>query len=720
MNAADIRILVIDDDPTARLLFHAALTRFGFGVIAVESGEEGLFQFKASPFDLVLLDIDMPGMKGYEVCEILRVQADPLLPIMMVTGMDDVQSVERAYAAGATDFIAKPMSWSLIGHRVLYLLRAHQTLLDLRAAHASTAAILRAIPDLLFEVNLAGRYLDVHSTRTELLTASPIDLIGKTVGDVLPAPVAQLILAALEQAHECGLSFGQQFELPLPGGPRWFELSVSRKEAAGSQEPRFIVLSRDITERKASEKRIQHLAFFDSLTQLPNRQSFVDRLQREIRRAHLSESRMAVLFMDLDGFKTINDTLGHGAGDVALQWAAAQLGKAMRSADLLSRATEPVPNLDIARLGGDEFTALLQDITHPQDVMAVAHRILQLMREPFVLNGQAVRLSCSIGIAMFPDDGDDAATLLQHADTAMYLAKDRGRDNCQFYNAELTFMALQRLAMESDLRLALERDEFRVFYQPQVNAATGCIDAVEALIRWQRPGHGLVLPQDFIATAEQCGLMVPIGYWVLRTACADAAARQRLGHRLRVAVNLSACQFNAPDLVDTVLRVLAQTGLAPDLLELEITESVAMEDTGATQATLFLLRRAGVRLSLDDFGTGYSSLSYLKRLPINSLKLDMSFVTGLPHDVENYAIVKAILAMAQSLGIRVTAEGVETLAQARTLTALDCHDLQGYLFSLPVTASDLMPLLSQNWLAREVPPSLFDTVLRGAELGQVA
>lgn len=586
MNTSDIRILVVDDDATARILFHAALSRFGFNVSVAETGEAGLRQFNASPFDMVLLDIGLPGMSGIEVCKVLRAQADPLLPIMMVTGMDDVLSVEQSYAAGATDFIAKPMCWSLISHRVMYLLRGHQTLLDLRAANAT----------------------------------------------------------------------------------------------------------------------IQQLAAFDSLTQLPNRQSFLDRLQREVRRARQSETRLAVLFMDLDGFKTINDTLGHSAGDLALQWAANQLREAMRPEDLLSRSSDGAADPGIARLGGDEFTALIQGISNPQDVVAVAQRILQLMREPLILNGLEVRLTCSMGIALFPDDGGDAATLLQHADTALYQAKDVGRDNCQFYSAALTRMAQERLALVSDLRLAVQRNEFLLLYQPQVNAVSGSIEAVEALIRWQRPGYGLLPPADFIGAAEHSGLIVPIGYWVLRTACEDGARWQREGNTLRVAVNLSARQFKDPHLVDVVLDVLAQTGLAPELLELEVTESVAMEDTGTTQVILDGFQRAGVRLSLDDFGTGYSSLSYLKRMSIHTLKVDQSFIKGLPHEPESSAIVQAMVAMAHSLGIRVTAEGVETMAQARALQNMSCHALQGFLFSQPLAATALTAVLGQRWLIREPQP----------------
>ena len=713
MNATATKILVVDDDPTARILFRASLAIFGYQVSLACDGEDALRQFRAEAFDMVMLDIDMPGMSGHEVCAVLRAEADPLLPILMVTGMDDVQSVERAYRSGATDFIVKPMNWALIGHRVKYLLRGHEALLDLRAANDRNAAILQAIPDMLFEVDLEGRYIAYHSPHMELLAAPVDDLIGKTVVDIMPPDAAQTCLDALREAHEKGTSFGLSMALPLVSGMTWFELSVSRKAVLPGQLPRFIVLSRNITERKEAELKIQQLAFFDSLTGLANRRSFLERVEREIRRARYGGQKLGVLFMDLDGFKNINDTLGHSAGDQALQITADRLREAVRSADLVSRSSTVGTEVEIARLGGDEFTALILDLRHPEDAQVVANRIIQSMRQALELNGIEVRLTVSIGISIFNDDGEDATTLLKHADSAMYLAKDLGRDNCQFYSAKLTEVAmlrLQRLQFDADMRLALEREEFTLFYQPQINVATGQIQSVEALIRWQRPGHGLVAPLDFIPAAEQNGLIVPMGQWVLRTACQDAVNWQRLGQPLRVAVNLSPLQFKAADLVQMVTDALAQSGLAPELLELELTESSVMEDTAGTMETLKAFREAGVHIALDDFGTGYSSLSYLKRMPLGNLKIDKSFVKGLPDDGENLAIVRAILAMSNSLGLHVTAEGVETLAQAQVLKSMKCATLQGYFFSPPVPAEEISDLLSKRWLLDEHLPSGFISV----------
>ena len=709
MTATAAKILVVDDDATARTLMRAALRKSGFDVTLAESGEAGLRAFKADSFDMVMLDVDMPDMTGHEVCALLRAQADPLLPIVMVTGLDDVQSVENAYLSGATDFIAKPINWALLGHRVKYLLRGQQALHALRAADARTTAILRAVPDLLFELDIEGRYITYHSPRSELRGAPVESFIGRTVADVLPRDAARVCMEAVHAALEKGSSTGKQFELQLAHGVVWYELSVSRKDNGPGNEPHFVVLSRDITERKDAERKIARLAFFDSLTGLPNRLSFVERVDREIRRAKRSGDKLGILFMDLDGFKSINDTMGHSAGDLALQWAAERLRQGVRPADVVSRTTEQPGEVELARLGGDEFTALILDIHQPQDALVVAHRILQVMRRPFMLQDREVMLTASVGIAMYPQDGEDAATLLKHADTAMYLAKDLGRNNSQFYSASLTETALKRMALESDLRLALERDEFYLAYQPQYDVASGSIKSVEALIRWKRPGHGNVPPLEFIAVAEHCGLIVPIGQWVLRTACNDAARWQQAGLDVRLAVNLSPQQFKDPQLVQMVADALAQSGLRPTLLELEITEGALMEDTVATMATLHAFRASGVHIALDDFGTGYSSLSYLKRMPLSSLKIDQSFVAGLPGDAENLAIVRAILAMADSLGLGVTAEGVETLEQAQCLRDMKCGFLQGFYFSRGIAANEIPALLRQRWSLK--PPMVMDEAI---------
>ena len=691
-------ILIADDDDTARLLMRAALRKAGYQVSLARDGADALRLFGTQRFDMVMLDIDMPGLTGHEVCANLRAQAGQWLPILMVTGMDDLASIEQAFHSGATDFLAKPINWGLIGHRVKYILRANQASLDLQLAEARGAAILRAIPDLLYELDLEGRYLQFHSPDHPVPGPAVASLLGKTVEEVLPPEAAHVCLTALHAALAQGSSTGQRFELPSATGTSWFELSVACKDTPVGELPRFIVLSRDITERMDSERQIRQLAFFDSLTGLPNRQSFVERVEREVRRARHGGAGFGILFMDLDGFKDVNDTLGHSAGDQALKIVADRLREAVRSADLVCRPLEADDDVELARLGGDEFTALILNIQQPEDALVVAQRILALMRQPFLLHEREIVLTTSIGISLYGDDGVDTPTLLKHADAAMYLAKDTGRDNAQFYNASLTEITLRRMALEHDLRLAVEREQFTLAYQPVFDVATKRICAVEALIRWNRPQHGWVSPMDFIPLAEQIGLIIPIGHWVLRTACQDAARWMNDGMPLRVAVNLSPLQFKDTNLVQSVLEVLTQTGLPPHMLELEVTESTAMENTAATMATLRDFADNGVQIALDDFGTGYSSLSYLTRMPLSKLKIDQSFVAGLPEDRENLAIVRAILAMASNLNLSITAEGVETLAQAELLSNLGCDLLQGYYFSKPVPASALPALVTQDWM----------------------
>jgi len=701
-------ILVVDDDAGARLAMRAALTKAGYEVRTAEGGEEALRQFRATPSDLVMLDVEMPDRGGHEVCAILRAEAGPLLPIVMVTGMDDIASVEAAYEHGATDFIAKPVNWVLLGHRVRYLFRSHQALADLRAEQDSNAAVLGAIPDLLFELDLQGRCLDYRPPRSTGMPMPPQVPIGATVHDTLPPAAAQIILEALRAASEHGFSSGQQFELLLPEGVQWYELSVSRKVMQDVAEPSFIVLLRNVTERKRAEIQIANLAFFDSLTGLPNRRSFLDRVDRELRRAARKQRRLAVLFMDLDGFKNVNDTMGHASGDLLLQRAAQRLRDGLRPSDVLSRTpilaerggpgadAAGVPGVEIARLGGDEFTALLLDIERPEDAMTVARRIRQIIGQPLLLQGREVRVSASVGIALYPEDGEDGAALLKHADTAMYHAKSLGRDNAQMYRSSLTEQIQQRMDLVAFLRSALDNEEFHLVYQPQIDVASGRIQAVEALIRWNHPVRGPVPPAEFIPLAEENGLIERIGLWVLRTACAQAARWNAAGLGLKMAVNLSPLQFGNAHLLHSVIDGLAQTGLAPQHLELEVTEGALMVDSAATRAELQALRDHGVHMALDDFGTGYSSLAYLTRMPISTIKIDRCFVAGLLDGGHSQAIIRAVLAMAHSLGMGVTAEGVETSDQALVLKAMGCDCLQGNYFFEPAPAQDIPDLVAAS------------------------
>jgi diguanylate cyclase (GGDEF)-like protein len=692
------RILLADDDATVRLLMQAALEKAGFEVIVTCDGTEAIRSFERAPADMVMLDVEMPGMDGYQVCSYLREKIGDELPIMMVTGMDDMQSINHAFEAGATDFIAKPINWNLIAYRILYLRRGYLNMLALKVANARNKAIFSAIPDTMFILNEKSTIIDIcsHPDNTPWLTTGAENALSQS----LPEEIANLYQSAADRAHNHGTVELFEYPLKLAGDKtRYYE---NRIVAIDPQET--LCLVRDITERKDSESKIFHLAYFDNLTGLPNRQSFMERLEGEIKRAKYTGNKLAVLFLDLDGFKSINDTMGHNTGDIVLQWAAERLQSSTRPSDFVSRNSTDQSEVKLARLGGDEFTVVIPNLSRTEDALILAHRIREAMRRPFHLESRDVVLTASIGIALYPDDGADAETLLKHADTAMYHAKNEGRDNCQFYNIDLTSQAEKRMHLENDLRNALQQNEFYLVYQPQLDVTEESFLSVEALIRWQHPKQGLISPVDFIPLAEENGLIIPIGEWVLRTACTEAARWHQNGQSLQVAVNLSPLQIKNPDFVRNVLDILHETGFPPDKLVLEITEGALMEHSENTLATLLALREHHIQIALDDFGTGYSSMNYLKRLPINHIKVDQSFVRGLQDNKENLAIVRAIISLSKNLGFSVTAEGIESLNQARILKYFGCETLQGYYFSEPITIQEMLALTDKQWAIQALKP----------------
>lgn len=692
------RILLADDDATVRLLMQAALEKAGFDVTVACDGTEAIRLFEKIPVDMVMLDVEMPGMDGYQVCSYLREKIGDELPIMMVTGMDDMQSINHAFEAGATDFIAKPINWNLIAYRILYLRRGYLNMLALKVANARSKAIFSAIPDTMFILNDKGMIIDIcsHPDNTPWLITGT----GNTLSQSLPEEIVNFYQEAADRARNHGTVELSEYPLIVAGEKtRYYE---NRIVVIDPQET--LCLVRDITERKDSESEIFHLAYFDNLTGLPNRQSFIERLEGEIKRAKYTSNKLAVLFLDLDGFKSINDTMGHNTGDIVLQWAAERLQSSTRPSDFVSRSNADQSEVKLARLGGDEFTVVIPNLSRAEDALILAHRIREAMRRPFHLESRDVVLTASIGIALYPDDGTDAETLLKHADTAMYHAKNEGRDNCQFYNTDLTFQAEKRMHLENDLRNALQQKEFYLVYQPQLNVAKESFLSAEALIRWQHPKQGLIAPADFIPLAEENGLIIPIGEWVLRTACMEAARWHQNGQPLQVAVNLSPLQIKNPSFVKNVLDILDETGFPPDKLVLEITEGALMEHSENTLATLLALRDHHIQIALDDFGTGYSSMNYLKRLPINHIKVDQSFVRGLQDNKENLAIVRAIISLSKNLGFSVTAEGIESLNQAQILKYFGCETLQGYYFSQPITIQEMLALTDKQWSIQALKP----------------
>lgn len=476
------------------------------------------------------------------------------------------------------------------------------------------------------------------------------------------------------------------------------ELALSRADVHG--EPLLSVFARDITQREESDQQIRTLAYYDTLTQLPNRELFKEQTAHAITAAKRYQRNGAVLYLDLDGFKRINDTLGHDLGDRLLVGVAERLKSQLRTDDQIARAVPadgPEEEKTIARLGGDEFTVLLTEVRAPLSVTVVARRIQQAISKPFILAGHEVYVTPSVGIAMFPGDGADVDEILKNADTAMYHAKSIGKNNFQFYAEDMNARSSNRLKLEGDLRRAMEREELRLEYQPQIDIATGEIIAAEALLRWHHPELGEIAPFEFIPLAEETGMIIGIGEWVLQEACRQNKVWLDEGTSpIKVAINLSPVQFIQRDLNDAVRRALKDTGLPAEYLELEITESILMRNVEETIAALHGIREMGVGLSVDDFGTGYSSLSYLKRFPIDSLKIDRSFVKDIPQDTGDMAITAAIIAMGHQLNLEIVAEGVESQEQLEFLRLHGCETAQGYLISKPVTADELHQLLVET------------------------
>ncbi|RQO83301.1 EAL domain-containing protein [Acidovorax sp. FJL06] len=578
-------------------------------------------------------------------------------------------------------------TWFLATGRERAVALAHGMTAELRATRDDLESTLNAIPDLLFELGLDGRIHHYRSARSQALAVPPEMFLGRLLSEVVPPDAAAGCHAALQAARHLGFSSGQQFRLELGGATHWFELSIARKEsAAPGAEARFIALSRDITERKQAEARSHQLAYFDGLTGLPNRRMLLDRMEHALHSALKAAQVGAVLYIDLDNFKQINDARGHTIGDALLMQVAQRLTHHLRPGDT------------VARLGGDEFVVLVHNVAADMEsagraALLVAEEIRAVLEAPYTIATHLYSTTGSIGITLFPKRGEGVEDLLREADTAMYRAKDLGRNRIRFYEAAMQADVQERLALEQDLKKAQAEGQLAAFVQSQVDA-TGAVVGGELLMRWTHPVRGNVPPSRFIPIAEASGLILRMGDWMIQQACETLARLQAAGQALSLSVNVSQRQFRQDDFVERVRHVLAHTGAHPANLILEVTESLLIEDLDDTIARMTEIVGLGVRFSIDDFGTGYSSLAYLKRLPLFELKIDKSFVQDTPDDPSDTAIVQSILSVARHLNLRVVAEGVETRAQADFLVQNQCECLQGYLFGRPE------PLAA--WLARQV------------------
>ena len=688
-------VLIVDDDPGVRLLMKYALQSKDMSIYEAEDGEQALAVFEQTSPDIILLDVSMPGMSGFECCKQIRnTDKGSQCAIVMVTALDKPQDIEAAFEAGATDFMTKPLKWPLFSHRVRYILKANQTLLAL-SRNQSKLSKAQSIANLgYWEWDFDSVYLECSKELFSMLGLidSETKINIKSALKYVHHDDRRLLIQALRQALFENKPYDIEYRVIRADG----EILIFHDRTDIIKEHgyrRIIGTLHDVTAQKRSEKEISYYAYYDTLTKLPNRRLFLNQFEASLSAAKRMSDKLCLLFIDLDHFKNINDSYGHTIGDQVLSEAADRIKKSVRSYDIISVGMAESEN-KVARLAGDEFTVLLCEVNAVENTVTIAQRIIDSFSKPFLLNHHTIYMTTSIGIALYPDDSDTVEELLQNADVAMYHAKKSGRNNYKFFSEDLNHYLKNRLAIESDLRTALEKEEFVLYYQPQFVNNQDNIIGFEALLRWQHPTRGLLSPDDFIEIAESSGLIVPIGSWVLEQACKQAAVwSKKLDKNYRMAVNLSALQFNHQNLSEQVLKALELSGLDPALLELEITESAIIQNIKDTLAVLVSLKNLGINLAIDDFGTGYSSLNYLKNFPIDTLKIDKSFIDQIVTNKKDAAIAQTILQLADNLGLLSIAEGVETEDQLIDLKSMGCTQFQGFYFSKPLPAEKIEALI---------------------------
>jgi diguanylate cyclase (GGDEF)-like protein/PAS domain S-box-containing protein len=639
----------------------------------------------------VLVDLSLPDSSGIETFARL-IQAAPRIPILILTTVQDEDIAKLAVQRGAHEYLLKDRLDT-------YLLPKAVDRMIERAANTDTLfeekeraqVTLNSIGDAVVSTDVSGHVTYLNVVAETLTGWSQQEAAGRPLEEVFriidgitreearnPMAFAVRENKIVSLTPNCVLIRRDGVESPI-------EDSAAPIHDRHGQVTGAVMVFRDVSAARATTLRMSYLAQHDSLTDLPNRILFNDRLTEAMALAYRHQRQLAVLFLDVDRFKHINDCLSHGIGDRLLQSIAQRLLGCVRASDTVSRQ------------GGDEFVILLSEITHAQDATVCADKILEALRSPHRIDQHDLHVTASIGIVTYPDDATDAETLMKHADFAMYHAKEKGRDNRQFFKRDLNVRALEQQSLENGLRYALEREELMLHYQPEIDLDTGNIVGVEALIRWLHPDRGLVPPAEFIPIAEECGLIVPIGRWVLREACHQAQAWQDIGLApIRVGINISAVELRANGFIEGVSAILTQTGLEARFLELELTETFLMQDSTSTSAVLHALKRLGLNLALDDFGTGYSSLSHLKRYPIDTLKIDRSFVSSSTVNSDDASIVCAMISMGKDMHMRVVAEGVETQEQLTFLQDRGCPFGQGYYFSQPLPGRECTQLLRRG------------------------
>jgi diguanylate cyclase (GGDEF)-like protein/PAS domain S-box-containing protein len=690
MNLPPGRLLIVDDNEMNRDMFARRLERKGYVVGVAERAQQLLQRIKRDGADIVLLDVEMPEISGLEALKILREAYSSIeLPIIMVTAKNQSEDIVKALDLGANDYLTKPIDFPVALARIATQLSHKRAQEALRESEERYALAARGANDGLWDWNLLTNIM-YFSPRWK----SMLGYHEGEIGDRLEQWLDRIHDSDRERvkdelaAHQKGLTPHFESEhrvLHKDGTFRWMlSRGLAVRDASG-MATRMAGSQTDITEGKVT----------DPLTGLPNRLLFIDRLGRLIKHAHRRKDHLfAVLFLDLDGFKMINDSLGHLAGDQLLLEVSHRLEKCLRLTDTVARLGE---SFTMARLGGDEFTVLLDDLKDPGHAKFAADRLMKELAPPFMLGGKEVFISVSIGIALSNSAYENPDDMLRDADTAMYRAKSLGKARCEVFDADMRASLVARLQMETDLRHALEREEFRNFYQPIVALDSGKIVGFEALLRWQHPTRGLLGPEDFIFVAEETGLIRELGWWNLREACRQlsewkAHSKEYLDFTMNV--NLSAKQFLQPNLVEEIESLLQELAFSPETLKLEITESTVMIDPVATTRMLQQIKSLGILLAIDDFGTGYSSLSYLHSFPLDTLKIDRSFISGSGERGDGMEIAQTIMPMAKNLRLDVIAEGVETIEQVALLKKLQCKYAQGFYFSKPLAAAEVDALLA--------------------------
>ncbi len=686
-------VLVVDDERTIRLLARQALERGGFDVIVADDGDSGLEAFREHDPDVVLLDVQMPGRDGFETCRAIRTSATGrFTPVMMMTGLDDVESIERAYDVGATDFINKPLNWLVLGHRLEYILRSSRSSQRLRESQAKLANAQR--------IARLGYWEWVPGQNRLFCSGELRRIFGISEGRE-PRSLEELTLFVHDDdRHQFTGAVHSLLEgVPIAdfeyrirsrdGDERFVRQHAEAVVDEGRRVTRLSSTIQDVTERRAAEEKVRYMAYYDGLTGLPNRRSFTETLERVLGDPRFRTDSTAILFVDLDRLNQVNESLGRSAGDELVRQAALRIVGCVRSTDVVARPAGSRHQHLVSRFDGDEFVVLLTQLSDIDATAAVAQRLSDALSEPFDVDGQEIFVTAAIGIGIFPHDGENAEQLLRNAHLAAEHAKETAGQSCQFYTKALNDAARERLTLEAELRRALDRGELELSYQPQFDLRDDRVVGAEALLRWRHASLGFVSPATFVPLAEEIGAIHEIGEWVLATACKQALDwQQEFDRDFRIAVNISNRQFLGNGLVATVREALAASGLDPLSLELELTESVILGANDNELSQLAELRAMGVKLAIDDFGTGYSSLSYLTSFPVDTLKIDRSFIRDVPGLPQKEAIAKAIIAMGQSLDLRVVAEGVETREQLEFLRRLRCDEQQGFLMGRPMSVAD--------------------------------